>query len=464
MNMRGKGLLCGFALFTELYVFLRKLMQSEKIDKAEKTFYWHYAWIIVVIIIGMQIVGTSIRMSFGVFINPLEAQFSWSQSNIALAYAFSSIVSAVVSPFAGNLGDRYGAKKAMLVGTIIFLVGMISTAYVTEIWQFWITYGLILGIAQSIFLVPLIPAAMIWFRRHLGLAMGLIMASWGLGPAIATPMIAVLVDSVGWSNSFLVLGLSSTAVMIMLISVFRNRPGDLSLKAYGTLNDDLPLSDKIPPAELLSRFNGHMRRTAAYWNLSSIHFLGCVGHAVILIWIIPIAMEQGLTTVDAALILMYMSSVSIATRLATPSLCERLGVRSVMAVFFILQSAPVLLLFFLDIPGIFYIFAITFGIGYGGETGGFPILNRKYFGHAPMGGPHGVQMLGAGIGMALGGWIGGPIFVLFDSYNWALVVSIVASAAGAISIVLLENPARQLIPDWMKAEQDFQGALVGESD
>ena len=418
----------------------------------------------MVIIIGMQIVGTSIRMSFGVFINPLEAQFSWSQSNIALAYAFSSIVSAVVSPFAGNLGDRYGAKKAMLVGTIIFLVGMISTAYVTEIWQFWITYGLILGIAQSIFLVPLIPAAMIWFRRHLGLAMGLIMASWGLGPAIATPMIAVLVDSVGWSNSFLVLGLSSTAVMIMLISVFRNRPGDLSLKAYGTLNDDLPLSDKIPPAKLLSRFNGHMRRTAAYWNLSSIHFLGCVGHAVILIWIIPIAMEQGLTTVDAALILMYMSSVSIATRLATPSLCERLGVRSVMAVFFILQSAPVLLLFFLDIPGIFYIFAITFGIGYGGETGGFPILNRKYFGHAPMGGPHGVQMLGAGIGMALGGWIGGPIFVLFDSYNWALVVSIVASAAGAISIVLLENPARQLIPDWMKAEQDFQGALVGESD
>ena len=52
------------------------------------------------------------------------------------------------------------------------------------------------------------------------------------------------------------------------------------------------------------------------------------------------------------------------------------------------------LLFFLDFPGIFYIFAITFGVGYGGETGGFPILNRKYYGHAPMGGAHGFQMFG----------------------------------------------------------------------
>ena len=63
-------------------------MESEKVDKAASTFYWHYAWIIVVIIAGMQIVGTSIRMSFGVFIDPLQIQFGWSQGGIGLAYAF----------------------------------------------------------------------------------------------------------------------------------------------------------------------------------------------------------------------------------------------------------------------------------------------------------------------------------------------------------------------------------------
>tara|TARA_B100001123_G_scaffold231120_1_gene259780 strand:- start:26 stop:433 length:408 start_codon:yes stop_codon:yes gene_type:complete len=135
-----------------------------------------------------------------------------------------------------------------------------------------------------------------------------------------------------------------------------------------------------------------------------------------------------------------------------------------MTVFFILQGLPVLFLFFLDFPGIFYIFAISFGIGYGGETGGFPILNRKYYGHAPMGGTHGFQMFGAGLGMALGGWVGGPIFDIFGSYNWALAISIVASVAGAISIIVLENPARLLIPDWQKAEQEYESNLATSTD
>ena len=161
---------------------------------------------VVVIIAGMQIVGTSIRMGFGVFIQPLEGDFGWRQNGIGFAYALSSIVSAAVSPVTGNLGDRFGAKKSMLMGAAVFLLGMLLTAFVTQLWHFWITYGVVLGIAQAIFLVPLIPAAMIWFRRHLGLAMGLIMASWGIGPALATPLIALSIDKLGWKISFIVIG------------------------------------------------------------------------------------------------------------------------------------------------------------------------------------------------------------------------------------------------------------------
>jgi MFS family permease len=421
-----------------------------------KTFYWHYAWVIVVIIASMQIVGTSIRMAFGVFIDPLQAQFGWSQGGIAFAYAITSVVSAVVSPWAGNLGDKYGAKNAMVVGTIIYLVGMLATAFVTTLWQFWFTYGVILGIAQAIFLVPLIPAAMIWFRRHLGMAMGLVMASWGLGPALATPLVAYMIESYGWTFAFVSIGIVTTLIMFFLIAVFRNRPADVGSEAYGTVSGDPSLSDKLPPAVLLKEFKGHMKKTAAYWNMSSIHFLGCVGHAVILIWIIPMATSKGLTPIDASLILTLFSAVSIATRLTTPMLCEKMGVRTVMTVFYILQGAPVLLLIFSSADSVFIVFAVTFGIGYGGETGGFPILNRKYFGHAPMGGAHGFQMLGAGIGMAVGGWIGGPVFDIFNSYNAAFWISVLASFGGALSIVLLENPAKLIIPDWRKSEEEYQ--------
>ena len=119
-----------------------------------------------------------------------------------------------------------------------------------------------------------------------------------------------------------------------------------------------------------------------------------------------------------------------------------------MAIFFFLQGIPVIMLFWTHEQWTFYLFAFVFGIGYGGETGGFPILNSRYFGHAPQGSPYGFQMLGAGLGMALGGWIGGVIFDVTGGYNLALLISIFASLAGMASIIFLEPTNDLLIPDW----------------
>ena len=57
-------------------------------------------------------------------------------------------------------------------------------------------------------------------------------------------------------------------------------------------------------------------------------------------------------------------------------------------------------------------------------------------------------MLGAGLGMALGGWIGGIIFDITGGYDLALTISVIASFTGMISIIVLDSPKRLLIPDW----------------
>ena len=136
------------------------------------------------------------------------------------------------------------------------------------------------------------------------------------------------------------------------------------------------------------------------------------------------------------------------TRFTTPIMSEYLGAKPIMALWFFLQGISVMMLFWTHDLWVFYLFAAIFGIGYGGESGGFPILNRKYFGHAPVGSTHGTQMLGAGFGMALGGWIGGPIFDITGGYEIVLVISVAASVAGALSIVFLESTSKLLIPDW----------------
>ena len=411
-------------------------------------FYWHYAWVIVTIIAIMQMVGSSIRMAFGVFIYPLSDEFGWSQGSITLAYALSSIVTALASPLAGSFGDRFGARKSMMLGCAMFIGGMLLIGLVNQVWQFYLTFGVLLGVAQAVFLVPLIPSAMTWFRRHLGVGMGFLMAAWGLGPALTAPIMGFMIEHLGWRDTFWVTAAGSAVIMAALIAKYSNRPADRGLEPYGALPGDPPATRRAPPVDRVKLFTKFMRHTKAYWNLSSIHFLGCVGHAVILVYIVPIAMEEGVSVVVAAGLLTVLSGVSIGTRLATPVLSDYVGPKTVMTVAYVLQGVPVVMLFWTHDVWLFYVFAAVFGIGYGGEAGGFPILNRRYYGQAPVGSAHGFQMLGAGLGMAVGGWIGGVIFDFMGSYDLALVISVVASLMGAVSIVLLERTDRLLIPDW----------------
>jgi len=155
---------------------------SDAPSEGGSTFYWHYAWAIVAIAAIMQMVGSSIRMAFGVFIEPLSQMFQWDQGDITLAYGINSVVSAIASPAAGWIGDRFGARKAMAFGALMFIAGMAITGVIQELWQFYIAFGVILGTAQAIFLVPLLPGVMRWYRRQLGWGMGILMASWGSDP------------------------------------------------------------------------------------------------------------------------------------------------------------------------------------------------------------------------------------------------------------------------------------------
>ena len=214
-----------------------------------RVIYPHYVWVIVTVIAVMQMVGTSIRMAFGVFIEPLEQTFDWSQGSITLAYAISSVVTALASPFAGWFGDRFGARRAMTIGTAMFLAGMLLTGYISTIWELYLYFGVLLGVAQAIFLVPLIPAAMHWFRRHLGMGMGIIMASWGLGPALAAMVVSLLLEGMGWQNGFIALGIGSAAIMFVLIGLFRDTPADKGIQPYGYRPGDVMAQKrKVDPA------------------------------------------------------------------------------------------------------------------------------------------------------------------------------------------------------------------------
>jgi len=413
----------------------------------------HYAWVIVAIAGVVQMVGAAIRMAFGVLVDPLVETFGWSPGSIGLAYALMSIVTALSSPIAGYLGNRFGARNTMLAGTILFFIGMMWTSQTQAIWELYISYGLIFGISQAMLLVPVVPAVAAWFRRHLGLGTGIMMVSWSLGPALVVQILAVLFDTVGWSQAFMLVGTIGTAILLFILLFFRNTPEETGRQAYGIKAADKPL---ITSGNIFistqQEFQGYVYKTNAFWNLINIHFLGCVGHAVILVGIIPLGISKGLGPLTAAGVLTTLSVVSVTTRFVTPVLADKFNAKTVMFFSFLGQGLGVLLLLTADSTLDFYIFAIFWAIPYGGEGTAFPVVNRQYYGHSPMGSTYGWQLLGAGLGMALGGLLPGLVFDITGVYTWAIILSAVFSLAGAVAILLLENTKRQLIPDWPEIE------------
>ena len=410
----------------------------------------HYAWIIIVIAAVLHMAGGSIRQTFGVLIVPFEDQFGWSPASSVFAYSLASIVGALLAPISGIATDRYGARKVILVGIVFFFLGAIFTGFASQVWHIWISFGIGLGVAQAAFNVPILAAASYWFRTRLGLGIGLLQASHGVGPAVMVILVSLIISSVDWQLAFLTLGTFGTLVMLGLMLFFRNRPADMGLRAYGA-PDTEPVRQRLDPIIDRVRAQAYrisMQGTSAFWKLVGVHFLGCTGHAIIIIYVIPIAIRAGVDTLAAAGILTTLVSVSVLTRFLTPVVADYLGAKRAMATMFVLQGLPVLMLFWTQEVWQFYLFAVIFGLGYGGEGSAFPIINRQYFGRGPMGRSFGWQQFGAGTGMAFGAWIGGALFGVFGTYSATIILSAVASVTGAFIILSMEPTSRLLIPNW----------------
>ena len=139
----------------------------------------HRAWIILTIIAVAQIVGQSISMAAGIMVAPLndpDGGFGWNMGLIGAALATYYIFGALVAPITGMLGDRYGARPAMFACGVLYAVSMALVGSVTHLWQFFIYFGVLLSVTQSLAMVPILASVNGWFKQRLGLATGLLLS------------------------------------------------------------------------------------------------------------------------------------------------------------------------------------------------------------------------------------------------------------------------------------------------
>src|SRR5438045_8456107 len=121
----------------------------------------------------MRLVSVVERTASGVLVAyrvDLAGEFGWSRSMVGLALSLQWIFSGVVGPPAGWLGDRYGLRRTMAVGALLFIATSVLIGLITVPTPFLLTFAILMRSTHAIFQVPLDTPLTPSLERRLGTA------------------------------------------------------------------------------------------------------------------------------------------------------------------------------------------------------------------------------------------------------------------------------------------------------
>ena len=406
---------------------------------------------------GWYIVGASVALNFylslsffngfQVFFLPILREFGWTRALTSGAFSLRQVETGLLAPVIGFLVDRWGPRPVILLGVAFSGLGMVLMGFIDSIWTFYLAFLIVsLGMSGASHGVSWVTAVGNWFSRMRGRALGIAM----LGPVVSGPLlitIAIMEEAIGWRTSVIVLGIGMWIVGFPLALVARSRPED-----YGYLPDGATPGEsdsETPNGQGQSQNENSWGMTARqalatreFWLMTVLFGAQFVGIGGLMVHLIPLLEGIGYSSAQAASILGMVFFLSGIGRLAAGIFADRFDQRLVLISLIGFQAVGIMVLSLVVTSGFWQsvIFALPYGIGFGGTIPLRPFLIRRIFGARAFGSIQGLMQ-----GIAIVAGVVSPVFYgyVFDvsgSYNVALYAS-VAVVVAVIPLVFLLGPS-----------------------
>jgi MFS family permease len=208
---------------------------------------FHYAFVVAAVTFVVLMMAAGFRSVPSVLIVPLGKEFGWSHALIGGAVSVNLLVYGLGAPFAAAIVERYGVRRVVTFALCQVVVGAGLSTLMTQPWQLYLLWGVVVGSATGALAVPL--AAVIstrWFSTRRGLVSGLLTASNASGQLVFLPVLAWIATNYSWRWTAGVVVLSALAIVIPLSIVFlRHSPAEIGVLPYGA-------SEPPPPAPPLA--------------------------------------------------------------------------------------------------------------------------------------------------------------------------------------------------------------------
>jgi MFS family permease len=380
-------------------------------------------WLVVLASVLGLLVGAGPILIFasGVFLKPVSANLGITRGDLSSALLVSTVAIAVTSPFMGWLLDRFGTRRVMMPGLVLYALAVASFGLMQAKPAFIIP--LIFAVVGFVGAVqtPIPYAAVVtqWFDRQRGLALGIATSGVGLGVALLPPFLAMMIGAFGWRYAYVGLGIAVLVLAWLPVALFVREPLGLAqaVARRPELGPTANRADVLPGTTAAEAF-----KQWRFWALTIAFFLGVMAINGTLTHVIPLLTDRGIPPQQAAFVFSFAGYAIILGRILAGWCLDRFWGPHIAMFFFAVPIIGIVLLGsgatgFAPVIG-----AVLCGAGIGAEIDLMAFLLGRYFGLRAYGKIYGVMFAVFNIGTGLGPALSGISFDRFHSYQPIFIV------------------------------------------
>ena len=371
--------------------------------------------------------GGSSMYVVSVVLPEVQRDFGVSRADASLPYTLMMLGFGAGGLAMGKLADKWGVHVALWIGAVGVGSGFVLAGMSPNIWLFALAHGLLMGLfGSSSTFAPLLADTSLWWNKRRGIAVAVCASGNYLAGSIWPALAQQGVETMGWRNTYIWIGIVCGLGMATLAFLMRQRPPVLAVAAPGSLQSvasEKPFGLSVNTAHALMCVAG---------------VACCVAMAMPQVHIVAYCTDLGFGAARGAEMLSIMLACGIVSRLVSGAICDRIGGLKTLVLGSVLQGVALLL--FLPFDGMvsLYVISALFGLFQGGIVPSYAIIVREYFPAQRAGVLVGAVIMATMIGMALGGWMSGKVFDLTGSYHAAFVNGVMWNALNlSIALYLL---------------------------
>ncbi|MCJ7669519.1 MAG: MFS transporter [Dehalococcoidia bacterium] len=393
----------------------------------------YYGWWVVggAFLLLFCAVGTQFY-AFPVFFDVMVREMGWARTQAALAMTVGTFVAGSMGLLAGGLIHKIGLRPVMVCGTIIAGLGFFLLRTVTEPWQFYLYYGLVLSLGiAGISTVANMTAVESWFDRGKSTALGIAATGIGAGGVVMPLLAGWLISRYDWQTACTCMAGILIVVGIPISAIIMRTPQERKVAPEPAQQKGLEAGDATI---------GQALRQKSFWLISMSAMLWYLAYTIGLTHQVAFAVDMGIDRVTAAGAVSVLCVFSIPARLGFGKLGDVMDKRYVMMMAASLQVVAFAVLLKTTNLAMLYVYSALIGVGVGGLTPMLPGLVADYFGRRQFGAVYGalemVTMLGIMTGPVYGGWI----YDTTKSYYLAFLSGIIITLLAVVLVYLAPKP------------------------